>query len=53
MDPIPAEFRLYRLCRIFGWTIEEAWDQPAGLSDWMLALHDAEEAARATPPDED
>lgn len=43
----PHELRLYRLCKVFGWTITEALEQPATLCDWLLTLAAEDERVQA------
>jgi len=36
----PDEQYLYYLCaKEFGWTIEETDNQPAGMLDWVIGIH--------------
>lgn len=34
------QWRIYRLCKLFGCTPSELDDQPAVLCDWLLAIDD-------------
>lgn len=46
-ESLPAEHRIYRLARTFGWTPNQIDEQPAATLDWLLAIDDAYRTAEA------